>query len=368
MSRMFDRLMLSDDIRPERKAQIEKAACIITADECAKYFAETKGENAEQCFINMAPPFNEPFWIEYRVPVGAAVRPHASGALVVPTDHGTGSEHRWTLRFYHFDETAKGRFEARGVLDFRIGADGSVLKGGAAIDWQRVPDGHKWDVGGIKITIGPGMADSDAKIFELTSAFLTGLAVDATGSAKEDYDHAVRRRGRVTMDAEAREAFRQARVTALTEMTEAQLNVYLDELRDSLDAVNLRAQILEAVVAVHPMAFAISLMHCKNVELRPVEPIPALSKAQFKRRGRPLVRYHELHIEPMKAVLKREGAEGGAGLAKAMHIARGHFKDFRNGKGLFGRYKGTYWWPQHLRGNAEEGEVKKGYRVSPPDT
>ncbi len=128
MSRMFDRLMLSDDIRPERRAQIEKAACIITADECARYFMETREEGAEQCFINMAPPFAEPFWIEYRA-TSMPIKAFATGALVVPTDYGVGESPRWSLRFHHFDETEKGSFKARGVLNFHVGGDGSVLPG-----------------------------------------------------------------------------------------------------------------------------------------------------------------------------------------------------------------------------------------------
>ena len=61
----------------------------------------------------------------------------------------------------------------------------------------------------------------------------------------------------------------------------------------------------------------------------------------------------------------RTGAAGEAGdrTGRRLHLARGHFKDFRNGPGLFGKYKGIYWWDQQMRGSGDLGEVKKGYNV-----
>ena len=48
----------------------------------------------------------------------------------------------------------------------------------------------------------------------------------------------------------------------------------------------------------------------------------------------------------------------------ALHFVRGHFKDFSHGGGLFGKYKGLYWWSPRLRGSASSGIVKKEYMVS----
>jgi hypothetical protein len=47
-----------------------------------------------------------------------------------------------------------------------------------------------------------------------------------------------------------------------------------------------------------------------------------------------------------------------------MHICRGHFRDYREGKGLFGKYKQLVWTPMTVRGTrgkdapAREIEIK----------
>jgi hypothetical protein len=110
---------------------------------------------------------------------------------------------------------------------------------------------------------------------------------------------------------------------------------------------------------------AISMMHCKNVALAEVVPPAALSKARERRKGLPLLRYYELEIEPMKKVLRSEGRIAETGLNQALHICRGHFKDYRK-SGLFGRHKGLYWWDQHARGDADFGVVVKDYSIASP--
>jgi len=109
----------------------------------------------------------------------------------------------------------------------------------------------------------------------------------------------------------------------------------------------------------------VSFMHCKNVVQRVVAPPPKLSKRHKERHGRPLFSYRVLEIEPMKQVLRTEGRSEEIGLAKALHICRGHFKDYRE-HGLFGRNKGLYWWDQHVRGSIEAGIAAKDYSVKAP--
>ena len=48
-------------------------------------------------------------------------------------------------------------------------------------------------------------------------------------------------------------------------------------------------------------------------------------------------------------------------MTRAMHICREHFKDYRQGKGLFGRYHQLVWQPAIVRGEPptpREYEVK----------
>ena len=57
-----------------------------------------------------------------------------------------------------------------------------------------------------------------------------------------------------------------------------------------------------------------------------------------------------MNIEPLKAILRTEGRSDQVGVQKALHICRGHFRDYREGAGLFGKYHGVFWTPQIVRG------------------
>jgi hypothetical protein len=115
---------------------------------------------------------------------------------------------------------------------------------------------------------------------------------------------------------------------------------------------------------LHVPALAISLSHCKNVEVTAVAPPIKLSRKQEKHHGVPKVAYHVLEITPMRKVLREEGQSQSHGLQKALHICRGHFKDYRE-RGLFGRNRGIYWWDAHVRGSTDQGSVVKDYQISP---
>lgn len=120
----------------------------------------------------------------------------------------------------------------------------------------------------------------------------------------------------------------------------------------------------DAAVILFPFGLAISLMHCKNVELVEHRVPSKLQKAYRKRRKREMFRYHVLDIEPMKKVLRMEGDSERVGLKRALHICRGHFKDYRE-RGLFGQHHGIYWWESQLRGDGKLGIVSKDYNVEP---
>jgi hypothetical protein len=101
-------------------------------------------------------------------------------------------------------------------------------------------------------------------------------------------------------------------------------------------------------------------MNCRNVNLTTINPNKEGRKA---RHGKPLLSYRMLQIEPMKKIIREQG--GHTDIKQALHIMRGHFKDYRDSKGLFGKHKGMYWWEQNLRGSAEHGKAYKDYNVSP---
>lgn len=118
-----------------------------------------------------------------------------------------------------------------------------------------------------------------------------------------------------------------------------------------------------------PALLTISFLHCKNVIVKTEVPSQALSNVHSHKTGRPLVRYKILEIEPMKRILRSEGQSEKTGLKKSLHICRGHFKNYEQGHGLFGRIHGMYWWESHVRGSVEEGITAKDYNIMtpPPD-
>lgn len=110
-----------------------------------------------------------------------------------------------------------------------------------------------------------------------------------------------------------------------------------------------------------------SLLHCKNVTLED-EPIPknigAINRKRKKKGKRELysIRYKTLVVEPFKKVAAAQGG-GSEGVRKALHMCRGHFKDYRDGPGLFGKLHKLYWWDMHMRGDKANGEVRKDYAI-----
>ncbi len=113
--------------------------------------------------------------------------------------------------------------------------------------------------------------------------------------------------------------------------------------------------------AADPALLAMCLMHCKNVNVKDNAQPDPLSKKHLAKTGSPLVRFKTLEIEPMTKALRSAGAVSN-GLAKSLHLCRGHFKDYRQ-HGLFGKLKGLYWWDQHIRGTIEAGITVKDYAV-----
>lgn len=123
---------------------------------------------------------------------------------------------------------------------------------------------------------------------------------------------------------------------------------------------------------VNLLFLTISLMNCKNVELIDQKPSAGLSRKHERRTGEPLVTYKVLKVQSMSTVkhptdLTQVSNKQQVGESiLPLHIARGHFKDFRDGKGLFGKLKGVYWWDQHVRGSIENGAIIKDYDVQAP--
>jgi hypothetical protein len=113
----------------------------------------------------------------------------------------------------------------------------------------------------------------------------------------------------------------------------------------------------------HPTLLAVSFLHCKNVEIVENEVPKPLAKKFHARTGRWPVKYKTLIIEPLKQILRHEGKSDSVGVAKAMHICRGHFKDYREGRGLFGKYHQLVWQPSIVRGTRGESAPPREIQV-----
>ena len=111
---------------------------------------------------------------------------------------------------------------------------------------------------------------------------------------------------------------------------------------------------------VTPVLLAISFLHCKNVEI--IEKKPRARRGGRRNRNQSRIKYKVLNIRPMQKILREDGQIESSGLKRALHICRGHFKDYSD-KGLFGKYKGIYWWNDQIRGNQNEGVVLKDYEL-----
>jgi hypothetical protein len=124
------------------------------------------------------------------------------------------------------------------------------------------------------------------------------------------------------------------------------------------------AEVLKSFITwLHPALLAISFLHCRNVRIVDNEAPKPLAKKFHGRTGiwpRP---WHTLEIDPLKQILRKEGNAQTVGLAKAMHICRGHFKDYREGRGLFGKYHQIVWQPSVIRGTKGKEAAPREVRI-----
>lgn len=111
--------------------------------------------------------------------------------------------------------------------------------------------------------------------------------------------------------------------------------------------------------------FAICFSHCKGTEIKEI-PVSRQVRRAAERAKKTLYTFHTIDINPSANILRTEGHISENGLARALHICRGHFAHYTVEKPLFGKYTGTFYRPMHIRGKAEQGVSIKDYRVHPP--
>jgi len=104
----------------------------------------------------------------------------------------------------------------------------------------------------------------------------------------------------------------------------------------------------------------LSLINCSNVEITTTKPPAKLQKKRKKRKKSALVSVHTIKINPVSKRSEPSGNE--TDRTQARHKVRGHVKRYK-GKGLFGKYRGQWYWPAHMSGDAKNGITVTDYKV-----
>jgi hypothetical protein len=110
----------------------------------------------------------------------------------------------------------------------------------------------------------------------------------------------------------------------------------------------------------------LAMLNCANIDTIEHRVPEAFQKARTRSGKKPLVSYHTVRVDLDKTP-RSIAAEGlpGDGSTPRRHKKRGHMKDYRGGKGLFGRYKGIWYWGPALAGSEDEGVIVSDYEVRP---
>ncbi|MDX1421569.1 MAG: hypothetical protein R3322_00425 [Kiloniellales bacterium] len=123
----------------------------------------------------------------------------------------------------------------------------------------------------------------------------------------------------------------------------------------------------EALAAefLRTVGYAFTVLACKNTRTVDVEPSEKLQRARRKRKKRPLVTYKTIEIDLSKTPSRYpRSAAPEAGAPVRQHRRRAHIRDYRKGKGLFGKYKGLFYVGPALVGSKEEGSIVTDYKLT----
>jgi hypothetical protein len=110
----------------------------------------------------------------------------------------------------------------------------------------------------------------------------------------------------------------------------------------------------------------LAMMNCANIDTVKHTVPDTFQKARQRKGKRPLVSYHTVRVDLDKTPRQiTPVALPGDGTTPRLHKKRGHMKDYRRGKGLFGRYKGVWFWGDTIAGSEEAGVIVSDYEVRP---
>ena len=109
----------------------------------------------------------------------------------------------------------------------------------------------------------------------------------------------------------------------------------------------------------------LSMLNCANIDTIERTVSAGYQKARAKSGKRPLVSYRTIRVnmERTPHSIGRQDLPPVDNEGKRLHAKRGHIKDYRKGNGLFGRYKGVWYWGPQLAGDEAEGIVMSDYKM-----
>lgn len=121
---------------------------------------------------------------------------------------------------------------------------------------------------------------------------------------------------------------------------------------------------LAAIVVLQTL----DLLHVKGIHAQEPRELGAKWRSRFERNhGFAPVTFKTLMVEAGKSP-----SVGGVGGTQSLvpltaeHLVRATIADYRNGPGLFGKYKRKVYRPAHMRGSSKVGRVVKDYSIKPP--
>jgi hypothetical protein len=110
------------------------------------------------------------------------------------------------------------------------------------------------------------------------------------------------------------------------------------------------------------LGFGISFMHCRHVATERID--APLGKSRRRNHSCATgLKHYTLRIGPAVHAIRRESGVEHSNIKRALHICRGHFMHYTEARPLFGKYAGTFYCPDHVRGQVEAGRVEKEYAV-----
>ena len=115
----------------------------------------------------------------------------------------------------------------------------------------------------------------------------------------------------------------------------------------------------------YTVLYTFNLANCKNTILEVRKRPAGQARSLRKKYGLAETKYRVVTLAEATKRTLVEAEKSIPGLSAALHICRGHFKDYRDPqtKPLFGKHRGIWWWGQHVRGEADAGIIEKTYKA-----